>query len=144
MVNQINYNDTLFRQQIPAYANTVAYAQSTVQNWWTVATNYVTNRRGGCFTGGLNLASQALAINLMAAHLIFLSALIAQGQTPGVLTQATIDKISVTLEPPPNTNNWQYWLQTSPYGQQLLALLEVSAVGGIFQGGTPVWRAFRH
>ncbi|OWK47571.1 hypothetical protein FRUB_01270 [Fimbriiglobus ruber] len=41
------------------------------------------------------------------------------------MTGATIDKISVTLEPPPAPNAWQYWLQSSPYGQQLLALLQV-------------------
>lgn len=143
MANSIQYDDALFRTQIPAYSDPVAYQTAMIQNWWTVGSNYVTNQYGGCYTGGLNLASQALALNLMAAHLLFLSGIIANGETPGVVTGATIDKVSVTLEPPPNTNNWQYWLQTSPYGQQLLALLEVSSVGGFYFGGTPVYPAFR-
>ena len=68
----------------------------------------------------------------MTAHLLALSVMIASGNTPGVMVAATIDKISITLEPPPAPNAWQYWLQTTPYGQQLLALLQVASVGGFY------------
>lgn len=102
----------------PTYANTVIYTPTTIQAWWDTATAYVSNRSGGCFTGGMTLAQQTLALNQMTAHLLTLSGLIASGNTPGVMVGATIDKISITLEPPPAPNAWQYWLQTTPYGQQ--------------------------
>ena len=89
-----------------------------IQIYWDTATAYVSNRTGGCYTGGMSVAQQTLALNQMTAHLLYLSGLIAAGNTPGVLVGATIDKISVTLEPPPAPNQWQYWLQTTPYGQQ--------------------------
>jgi hypothetical protein len=77
-------------------------------------------------------SQQTLALNLMTAHLVFLSDQVAAGETGGVVTGATIDKVSVTLEPPPSSNNWQYWLNQSPYGKQLLALLQVASVGGMY------------
>lgn len=128
----INYNDTAFRILFPAYANTTTYPASMLQAYWDTATAYVSNRNGGCYTGGLTLAQQTLALNQMTAHLVYLAGLIALGQTPGVMVGATIDKISITLEPPPAPNQWQYWLQTSPYGQQLLALLQVASAGGFY------------
>jgi hypothetical protein len=128
----INYNDTAFRALFPAYANTVTFQAAQVQAFWDTATAYVSNRSGGCYTGGLTPAQQTLALNQMTAHLLYLNAQIAAGTTPGVMTGATIDKISVTLEPPPAPNQWQYWLNQSPYGQQLLALLQVASVGGFY------------
>jgi hypothetical protein len=137
----IAYNDSAFRALFPAYANTVQYAPSTVQAFWDTATAYVSNRRGGCFTGGLTVAQQSLALNQMTAHLLYLNGLIATGNVPGVMTAATVDKVSVTLEPPPAPNQWQYWLNQSPYGQQLLALLQVASVGGFYASSAVPGRA---
>jgi hypothetical protein len=140
----INYNDSAFRALFPAYANTVFYTATTLQAWWDTATAYVSNCNGGCYTGGMTLAQQTLALNQMTAHLVYLNNLIAAGSTPGVTVAATVDKVSVTLEPPPAPNQWQYWLQTSPYGQQLLALLQVASVGGIYAAsGVPGRAGFR-
>jgi hypothetical protein len=137
----INYNDAAFRALFPAYANTVLYPAVMVQTYWNTAGAYVSNRTGGCYTGGMTLAQQTLALNQMTAHLLYLSGLIASGNTPGVLTGATIDKISVTLEPPPASNEWQYWLNQTPYGQQLLALLQVASVGGFYASSAVPGRA---
>jgi Protein of unknown function (DUF4054) len=128
----INYNDAAFRALFPVFANTIQYPAAAIQIYWNTATAYVSNRYGGCYTGGMTLAQQTLALNQMTAHLYCLSGLIAAGQTPGIMVGATIDKISVTMEPPPAPNQWQYWLQTTPYGQQLLALLQVASVGGFY------------
>ena len=128
----INSIDPAFRTLFPAYADTVVYPAATVQAYWDTATAYVSNRAGGCYTGGMTAAQQTLALNQMTAHLLYLGGQVAQGNTPGVMTGATIDKISVTLEPPPAPNQWQYWLNQSPYGQQLLALLQVASVGGFY------------
>jgi hypothetical protein len=132
MAAPINFNDTAFREQFAAFASTTQYTPSTLQAYWDTATAYVSNRSGGCYTGGLSLAQQTLALNLMTAHLVFLANAIATGNTPGVTVGATVDKVSVTLQPPPAPNQWQYWLNQSAYGQQLLALLQVASAGGFY------------
>jgi hypothetical protein len=132
MVCVINYNDDAFRGLFPAFASPTQYPAPALQVWWNTASAYVSNQSGGCYTGGMTLAQQTLALNLMTAHLVFLSNLIASGNTPGITVGATVDKVSVTLEPPPAPNQWQYWLNQSPYGQQLLALLQVASVGGFY------------
>jgi Protein of unknown function (DUF4054) len=128
----INYNDTAFRALFPAFANPTTYPASAIQIYWNTATAYVSNRTGGCYTGGMTPAQQTLALNQMTAHLVYLNGLAASGNTPGVVVGATIDKVSVTLEPPSAPNQWQYWLNQSPYGQQLLALLQVVSAGGFY------------
>ena len=137
----IQYNDQAFRTLFPALAPSTDYASTIPQTYWNVATAYISNRNGGCYAGGMTLAQQTLALNLMTAHLVYLTNLIAAGNSPGVTTAATIDKISVTLEPPPAPNQWQYWLNQSPYGQQLLALLQVASVGGFYASSAVPGRA---
>ena len=63
-------------------------------------------------------------------------------EVPGIITEATVDKVDVKLEPPPLPNQWQFWLGTTIYGQQLLALLQGKSVGGTYYGGPPVLAAF--
>ena len=129
----IQYNDAIFRGLFPAFRSSIDYPIEVLQLYWNNATAYVSNVQGGCYFGnGFTLAQQTLAVNQMTAHLTALSAMIAEGQTPGIEISATIDKQSVTLQPPPETNQWQYWLQTTPYGQQLLALLQVTSAGGFY------------
>jgi hypothetical protein len=55
---------------------------------------------------------------------------------------ANIDKVNVSLTPPPLKNQWQWWLSISPWGQQLWALLQVNSVGGHYIGGSPVLSGF--
>jgi hypothetical protein len=79
----------------------------------------------------------------MTAHLAAISVLIAAGQIPGLVQNATIDKITVGLTPPPIPNQFQWWLNITPYGQQLLAMLQVNSVGGFYIGGLPERSAIR-
>jgi hypothetical protein len=138
----IQYNDAAFRAMfLPAFQLSVQHPPAMIQAYWDTATAYISNRNGGCYMGGMTVAQQTLALNLMTAHLLYLAGLIASGNTPGVMTGATIDKVSVTLESPPVKNQWQYWLQTSPYGQQLLALLQVASVGGFYASSAVPGRA---
>lgn len=138
----ILFSDTLFRQQFPAFANTTTYPTATLQGYWDMGTCYINDNAGGCWPR-LKLNKQILALNLMAAHLAALYAQINVGDSPGVTQAATIDKVTVTLVPPPVPNGWRYWLNQTPYGQQLLALLEVSTVGGFFYGGFPTAGALK-
>lgn len=134
------FDAAAFRLLFPAFANPVTYPDGTLQGWWNVAVQYINASDYKTLCGD----RLQLALNQMTAHLLALSAIVAAGQVPGVETSATIDKISVTLQAPPAPNQWQWWLNQSPYGQQLLALLQVAIAGGFFvPGGAPERSAFR-
>lgn len=83
------------------------------------------------------------AIYLMVAHLLQLAANAATGKPGGQITTATIDKVSVTVVQAPGTTSYTYWLNSTPYGQQLAALLARCAAGGTHVGGLPERAAFR-
>lgn len=148
MATTIYFDADYFRQLFPAFSNSTTYPDATIAVWWDVATGYINDQYGGAYCGTMSLKQQTLALNYMTAHLLYLSTTITAngsngGGTIGVETSATIDKISVSVQPPPAPDAWQYWLQTSAYGQQLLALLSVAAVGGIYINPRPVLTAFR-
>lgn len=128
-----------FREQFPAFADEAAFPDATLQQYWNAATCYVTPV-DFCWLQGDCLQS---ALNIMTAHLTALSVLIAQGQNPAFITSATIDKISVAIQPLTEMNEWQRWLSATPYGAQLLALLQVKSAGGFYIGGLPETVAFR-
>lgn len=128
-----------FRTLFPAYANVTTYPDATVTMNWETSTLYVSAEDYGYLQG----ESRARALYLLTAHLFRLSDIISSGQTPGLLSAASIDKISVTLTPPPLKSQFHWWLSLTPYGQQLLALLRVHAMGGFFVGGSAERAAFR-
>ena len=130
----LTFDETLFRAQVPQYANPVTYPNVLLQSYWDLAINYISNVGN---YGSLQGNAREYAIDLMVAHLIYLAGLIAAGQVPGLMQNATIDKVTVGLTPPPLKNQFQWWLSLTPYGQQLLALLQVSSVGGFYIGGSP-------
>lgn len=133
------FNYPLFQQQIPAYASSPA--QSVIEAYWETGTAYI-SADDAC--GGLQGAALDLALNLLAAHLAYINGLIANGQDTVVVTGSTIDKVSVTLLAPPVKGMFQFWLATSPYGKQLLAMLAVKSAGGwSITKGIPERRAFR-
>jgi hypothetical protein len=77
-----------------------------------------------------------MALELMTAHLAKLADLnieLDQNAMPG---GATVDRVSITLIPPPMHDQWEWWYGTTNYGQQLLALLKVKSIGGRFIGGS--------
>jgi hypothetical protein len=140
----ISFNSALFRAMFEPYKDTSKFPDAYLQLEWDLATSYITNNTAtGCWLG-MNLAQQTNALNLMTAHLLALNIAANSGQPAGVVTGATIDKVSVTLQPPPDPNQWQWWLNQTPYGQQLLALLQVASAGGFcYFAGAPVVGAFR-
>lgn len=61
---------------------------------------------------------------LVTAHMLALRQMIAEGLSPiGVITNATIDKISVSFAPPPISSDWSHWFKITLYGQQFLTLI---------------------
>jgi hypothetical protein len=126
------FNATDFRTQFPAFADVTAFPTATLQMYWNNAICYMDDNGGYGFLQG---ACRQYALYCLTAHLTALSVMVLNGQVPGYVTQATIDKISASLQEPPKRNQWQWWLNTSPYGQQLLAQLTVKSVGGWLVGG---------
>lgn len=138
----ISFDPTTFRALFPQFANVTTFPDVRLQANFDMGTGYVTNDTYGDMT----IAVRTQALNLMTAHLLALSVIIAQnnyqGQA-GIVTAATIDGIQVTLTPPPVTSQWRWWLNTTPYGAQLIALLDAQSAGGFYIGGLPERAAFR-
>lgn len=129
-MNPIQYNDANFRALFPAFASTGTYPSVTLSLYWGVATSYISQYPQYC--EGMNLAQQTLALNQMTAHLTQLNTAAVTGQQTGIVTAAGVGAVNVTLQPPPEVNQWQWWLNQTTYGQMLLALLETVSVGGLY------------
>jgi hypothetical protein len=136
----LTYNDALFRQQCPAYKNTAQFPEATLQAFWDSATCYMSDIGN---YGSLQGSCRQYGLNLMTAHLVYISQLTASGTVPYVLGAATVDKVQVTAVPPPLKTQWGWWLSVSPYGQSLWALLQANSVGGFYIGGSPILPSFR-
>jgi len=136
----LTFNVASFRVQFPAFESAITFPTVTLQAYWDAAICYIDDN--GSY-GWLVNGCRQLAINLMTAHLTSLSVLIAAGQVPGLVQNATVDKVTVGLTPPPLKNQWQWWLSLTPYGQQLLALLQSQSAGGWYVGGLSELSAFR-
>lgn len=128
----------LFRDLFPALSDPDIFPDAMIQAQWMQAQCFISPGKtlhGGCYEN---------ALYLMTAHLTWSNHMISLGQTTaGVVTGATISKVSVSITPPPSRSAWQFWLSTTPYGLQLWALLNIKAAGGAFIGGLPERTAFR-
>lgn len=129
-----------FRLLFPAFTSVTVYPDVRLEAQWTMATAYL-GGADGCLWGGNDLQQ---GLNLMTAHLLYLSQLLAEDTVmPGPLTQSRVDKVQVQFAPPPFKDGWEFWLGQSPYGQQLWALLNLKSAGGWFIGGAPERYGFR-
>lgn len=139
---KVIFNASDFRTLFPEFVCTPPIPDSTLQVYFDTAELYISNSGYHNRIGGLNEKQRKQALYLMTAHLAQISRNIKDGSSTGVITQASVDKVSVTLAPPPAETQWQYWLQSTPYGQQLRALLSVASVGGYYVGARPEITAF--
>lgn len=139
MAATLTFDVAAFRTQFPAFANASTYPTITLQGYWDAAICYISDTNSGRLMGDC----RSRAINMMTAHLTALADIIAAGKTPGYAQSATVDKVSVTMTPPPVKNQLQWWLNLTPYGMQLYALLYVRSRGGFTVGGMPEKKAFR-
>lgn len=138
----ITFDATAFRAQTPQFANPAAYPDAALSAKFDLATAYVTPDT----YGDMPVPARTQALYLMTAHLLQLQNIIAQNNysgQPGIVQAATVDSVAITLQPPPVRGQWRWWLNTTPYGAQLVALLDGLSVGGFFVGGLPERAAFR-
>jgi Protein of unknown function (DUF4054) len=141
------YDDAKFRAQFPAFADTVAWPEPFLQSCWNMAAEFISTAECPC--RNLSGDSLQLALDLMCAHIAtLLGSPAATGDEEGssaggLITNASIGAVSVGIMAPPVKNMWDYWLGQTPYGQQLLALFAIKAVGGFYVGGLPERKGFR-
>lgn len=129
-----------FTEQFPAYSTTPP--ESVLSVYFDLATAFINPNDNWC--GGLSGARLDYALNLLVAHYAYINSLIASGTDTVIVSASTIDKVSVSLVAPPIKDSFSYWLNTSPYGKQLLALLAARAAGGwVVAPGNPERLAFR-
>lgn len=138
----ITLDPAAFRALFPQFADPVKWPDAALSIQFGAATGYVSADTYGDMT----VAARTNALYLMTAHLLALGVIIAQnnysGQV-GVVQGAVVDHVQITLTPPPVKSQWQWWLNTTPYGAQLLGLLDAQAAGGFYVGGLPERAAFR-
>lgn len=93
--------------------------------------------------GRLKDEQRKSAIYLMTAHLSVLSlrnqsaAASGSGAASGIVASAAVGEVNVSYQQiPANKNMFDYWLATTPYGQELLALLEMLSTIPFYVGGS--------
>lgn len=85
----------------------------------------------------LKCGKKQYIIFLLTAHLLTQQNAILSGDTTGGLqTSASIDKVSVSVAPAPYSDNFDYWLSSSRYGQELLGFLEMQTITPAYFGGS--------
>ena len=140
MLCAVEFDASAFRAAFPAFADSVAFPSVMLERAHNEALCFISPRPGKRLRGDCHV----LALDLMTAHLLALEMFVTTGATSGLVSGATVDKVSVTLTPPPIKSQYGWWLSLTPYGAKLLALLRSKASGGLYVGGTPTEReAFR-
>lgn len=135
----IEFDAAIFRSRFSEFSNEADYPTDELLLFWETVQCYFGESDYGRLTGNC----RRHAMNLMLAHLLRLNQLIADGNTPAFVTQSTIGKVSVSVQPPPQTDDYRWWMSLTPYGQNLLGLLSTVSVGGFYVGGSAERSAFR-
>lgn len=125
-MNNPNVNPDIFIGEFPEFSE-----NTNVGLMLSRAVNYF--EKNTCFCDLYN----QYAVFLLAAHLLSQQNNILNGDTAGGVQQsASIDKISVSNAPAPYSDNFDYWLNQSVYGQELLAYLNMKVVTPQYVGGS--------
>lgn len=120
-----------FRSMFAAYADETAYPDATLNTWYPVGKCYI--KDNDCV---LPEECRAIALMTMLAHLLYIQDQVSAGNVARVITSASEGDVSVSLSEPPSSSNFEYWINASPYGPQILAMLEIEFGGGFYAGGS--------
>lgn len=134
---KIPLNVDKFRLAIPEFADPTKYPDELIELYWDQAT---------CILEDYGCECREMQLFLATAHLLRLhqNILMKPGNKQGGFVQSsTVDKVSVSRVAPPVADMWEWWWSQTPYGQQLLAMLQSELVGGFGVGGLPEGDAFR-
>lgn len=138
-MSQVTVTTSTLRLMYPYFANETAYPDVVLQLQLDASQDYISPY----VCDYMSLSARTRATYLMACHLQSITDKINNGESTDLITSTIIDKITVTATPPTFKNQFQHWLNTTPYGKELLALLQMKSVGGMYYGGSPERSAFR-
>lgn len=140
MSNSRPFNEAEFRLRFPAFSDPTKYPTAYLEAYWEEVGCFI--KDGGTY-GMLQGDCSQFAMELMLAHFLALAANAARGKQGGYKTSSSVDKVSVSYLAPPAQDSFSWWLTQTPYGQQLMTLLEIKGVGGMYVGGLPERSGFR-
>lgn len=142
MSNVITLDLVYFRSTFVEFSDPVAYPDAVITLYWEQATCYISDK----VCARLDEKCRKLALNLMTAHLIKVAQSY-QGDNyqgdPETVLSATKDKISVTVQPPPQRNALQYDLFRTTYGKSLQSLLSAKLGAFFLFNGSSARTGFR-
>lgn len=122
-----------FRTEYPKFSDEIKYPDVIINSNFDTATIFIANHTN-CI---LDIKKLTKVLYLLTAHLLQLETDDNAGNPAGVITSASIDKISVTIAEPKNKTEFSYFLNRTTYGQQLAALFRILSMGGIIVNGSP-------
>jgi len=120
-----------FISQFPEFAS---ISETVVQMNFDMASDYISSVNYGSLRDGARL----LALYQLTAHLLRLSGQISKDQMNGSIISATEGSVSLTVMQPENTNEFTFWINQTPYGHALSALLKVKSAFGLWAGGSRI------
>lgn len=118
-----------FRALFSEYSDETLYPDAKLNQWYEIGKCYL--KDNDCV---LPDECRGHALMAMLAHLLYIQDQIDNGNVARVITSATEGEVSVSLSEPPMSSNFSYWLNCSPYGPQVLVMLEVNFGGGGWVG----------
>lgn len=133
MTSHITVTIQGFYTQFPQF-NTQQYADICPQALER-ATTYISTLN----QGRLKDNKRVYAIYLLTAHLSQLTFQQRQeqaGQGGGMVASSSVDGVSVSFVQVPNMDQWSYWLNLTPYGAELLFLLNTLTAVPTYYGGS--------
>jgi hypothetical protein len=131
----IIFDPVKFRSMIPEFSDATKWPDELLALYWNQAICVAEDEGDDC---------TEMQLYLLMGHLlkIHINTLLKNKQG-GFVSSSSIDKVSVTKVAPPSSDMFEWWLGQTPYGQQLLVMLQVAGVGGLYVGGLPERTAFR-
>lgn len=135
-----------FREGFPEFADTTKFPDGYITRHINTAKIFISD-----INAIIKPAVRKLAIEYMTAHLMALENVDATGNfvgwndsaTSGAITSSHIGDVSVTVQPPIATEEWELWLEATPYGKMLLALLELQVPKAFYVPGKPCIRGIK-
>lgn len=136
-----NCNNNLNRVEVTQEGFLTQFPEFNTESYLELIPVYLERAQVYCTTvnfGRLKNDKRILAIYLLTAHLLTLANQAKNGASGqgGLVASASVGSVSVSYVQIPNLNQFDYWLSLSPYGMQLLTLLDILSSVPFYIGGS--------
>ncbi len=120
----IDFDQTYFEENFPAYTG-----RPEAQGKFSIGKLYISDD-----PRTLPDESRKYALHAMAAHLLFISDEQLKGNMTRIVTNGSEMGVSVSLALPSSasSDNFSYWMMTTPYGSDVIAMLSAQVGSGIY------------